>query len=332
MKHLRIFGDYRETGKALGKFQSGAGRVLDKITDTQREFTHKCSGAVEKHAPGLIDELKATATAAEWNLDELLWISLAPDFTGACGVFAVSGEWTKDGKPLFGRNHDWVMSILPYTALLEANPTGSMSSLQVVIEPGMSCGGINEAGLAVGVTMVLRNTLSIQPGVAANVATRWILDNLSTTEEAVEYLKKIPHMAGYTLLIADAEGGMARAELNPGHVFIGEAEGGLITASTHFMCDEMKQYENLSLDFPWSYERVERITNWFKERKGRIAVKDAQEVLGTHDTGICDHWQEGDEEAGTTWSWAASLGDSSLSISFGPACRNEYQTFRLQTD
>jgi predicted choloylglycine hydrolase len=329
MKHLNVQGDYRETGKGLGQFQKGVGRVLDTITDRQREFAHKCASAVEKHAPGLVEEVRAAARAAKWDYDELLWIAFAPDFEGACGVFAVSGEWTKDGRPLFGRNHDWLMSIVPYTAVLEANPTGNMKNLQVIIEPGMSCGGINEAGLAVGVTMAPRSTITVQPGVAANAATRWILDHFATTDEAVKYLKKIPHMAGYTLLMADAKGGMARAELSPDRTSVGKAEEGLIVASTHFLCEEMKQYEDLSIDFPWSYERVQRITNWFNERKGTITIKDAKEILGTHEIGICDHWQEGAAAAGTTWSWAASLGITSLSISMGPPCENEYQEIRL---
>ena len=74
----------------------------------------------------------------------------------------------------------------------------SMRSLQFIETPGISAGGINEAGLAIGVTFVVRNTIKPRPGIAANVAARWILDNFATTKEAIDYLRAIPHVSGYS--------------------------------------------------------------------------------------------------------------------------------------
>ncbi|MHA2164011.1 MAG: C45 family autoproteolytic acyltransferase/hydrolase [Candidatus Thorarchaeota archaeon] len=325
MHHIRVEGNYTETGRVVGQIHRDAKRTLHIVTEDQRSFTHDCRKHVERYAPGLIDEIKEASSVSGLDLDALLWMSLAPDYEGACGILAVSGDCTKDGIPIFGRNNDWILSVSSYTTILDANPSGSMRSLQFVLDPGMSCGGMNEAGLSVGVTFVMRSIAEVRPGVAANVAARWILDNLSTTDDAILYLKKIPHVAGYTFLIADAQNDMARVEVTADRVAVDRPESGLVVASTHFMCEEMLKFENTDLNFPWTYERVERIQRWFEARKGNITLSDVQDVLSDHDTGICCHWQEGDEEAGTVWSWTGMLGVPELFVTNGPPCKNEYQ-------
>lgn len=325
MKLERITGDYRSIGERLGQKHKQSGRILPQLSESKREFAIKCSKAVEKHAPGLLDELEAAAKAAGWELAILLADALAYDFHGQCTVLAVSPEETADGTPLFGRNHDWMMSILSYSIIMDSNPTGSMRSLQFIETPGISAGGINEAGLALGVTLVVRNSITPTPGIAANVAARWILDHFATTEDAVDYLRAIPHISGYTTLIADAEGSMARVEVSPDKVVVGEPEDGLILATTHYLCEEMHEYENLKLDFEWTYERERRVRDWYRERRGAIQLRDVQEVLCSHDYGVCCHWLEEGEAAGTTWSWAASLGTCNLQASLGPPCEEGYK-------
>lgn len=324
MKLERITGDYRSIGKRLGLIHKQAGRVLPKLSESKREFTSRCYKAVEKHAPGLLDEIEAASKAANWKLDSLLADALAYDYHGQCTVVAVSCEETTDRLPLFGRNHDWLMSILRYSLILDSNPTKSMRSLQFIETPGISAGGINESGLALGVTLVVRNTIKPRPGIAANVAARWILDNFATTNESVDYLRAIPHISGYTTLIADAEGTMARVEVSPDKVVVGEPEDGLILATTHYLCEEMQEYENLKLDFEWTYERERRVRDWYRERRGKIGLRDVQDVLGSHDQGVCCHWLEEGQDAGTTWSWAASLGTHKLQASLGPPCERGY--------
>jgi hypothetical protein len=325
MKLERITGDYRSIGERLGLLHKQSGRILPQLSESKREFAIKCSKAVENHAPGLLDELEAAAKAAGWGIESFLADALAYDYHGQCTVLAVSNEETAGGMPLFGRNHDWMMSILSYSIIMDSNPTGSMRSLQFIETPGISAGGINEVGLALGVTFVVRNTVTPRPGIAANVATRWILDHFTTTEDAVDYLRSIPHISAYTTLIADTEGSMARVEVSPDKVVVGEPEDGLILATTHYLCEEMHEYEDLELDFEWTYERERRVRDWYRERRGKIGVKDVQDVLGSHEDGVCCHWLEGGEAAGTTWSWAASLGTHKLQASLGPPCEKGYK-------
>ena len=62
----------------------------------------------------------------------------------------------------------------------------------------------------------------------------------------------------------------------------------------------------------------ERKTLW------NIGLKDVQDVLSSHEYGVCCHWSEEGEDAGTTWSWAADLGTRTLKASLGPPCEKEY--------
>lgn len=332
MKHDRVKGDYSDIGTILGQRHREAGHILPDVSEPKRTFAMECAKAVKVYAPEIMDELRAASDATGWPLELLLAEALAYDYRGQCTVLAVSGEFTENGLPLFGRNHDWIMSILPYTTVLESNPTGSMQSLQFIETPGLSAGGVNEVGLAVGVTLVPRNTIKPQPGIAANLATRWILDHFTCVDEAVAYLKEIPHISGYTLLIADASGSMIRVELSPDKVVIGSPEDGLILATTHYLCEEMRVYENLDLEFDWTYERERRVRRWFAECKGSISHKDVQYVLGTHENGVCCHWEEDGEPAGTTWSWSASLGELGVHASFGPPCDNDYKPIEFPSE
>ncbi len=325
MKLERITGDYRSIGIQLGLIHKQSSHIVSKPSESKLEFAIECSKAVEKYAPGLLDELEAASKAAGWEFGSLLADALAYDYHGQCTVFAVSGEATANGQPLFGRNHDWMMSILSYSTVMDSNPTGSMRSLQFIETPGISAGGINEAGLALGVTLVVRNTITPRPGIAANVAARWILDHFATTDDAVDYLRAIPHISGYTTLIADAEGTMARVEVSPDKVVIGKPEDGLILATTHYLNEEMHEFENLKLDFEWTYERERRVRHWYHERRGNIGLSDVQDVLSSHEYGVCCHWSEDGEDAGTTWSWAADLGTCKLMASIGPPCEMGYK-------
>jgi len=329
MQIERITGDYRITGKRLGQIHKQAGHVLPRVSQSKREFAIECSKAVESHAPELLIEMREAAKSARWEFDSLLADALAYDYHGQCVVLAVSSEDTVNGQPLFGRNHDWMMSILPHSTVLDSNPTGSMRSLQFIETPGLSAGGINEAGLALGVTLVVRNTIKPRPGIAANVAARWILDNFGTTKDAVDYLRTIPHISGYTTLIADAKGAMARVEVSPDKVVVGRPEDGLILATTHFLCEEMHEFENLELDFEWTYERERRVREWHKKRRGTIRPEDVQDVLSSHESGVCCHWLEEGEAAGTTWSWAANLETRQLYASLGPPCEMGYKEIRF---
>ncbi|MFW9920283.1 MAG: hypothetical protein ACFFED_11830 [Candidatus Thorarchaeota archaeon] len=99
----------------------------------------------------------------------------------------------------------------------------------------------------------------------------------------------------------------------------------LILATTHYLCEEMDEYENLKLDFEWTYERERRVRDWYRERSGNIGLRDVQDVLSSHEYGVCCHWLEDGEDAGTTWSWAADLGTCTLKVSLGPPCENGYK-------
>jgi predicted choloylglycine hydrolase len=329
MRIERVNGDYVAIGKHLGLVQREGGRHFPRVSETKCEFASQCAKAVEEYAPDLLDEIGAASDVGGWDLTAVLAGALAYDFHSQCTVLAVSGEETADGRPIFGRNHDWMMSILSYSVVLDSNPTKSLRSLQFIETPGLSAGGINEAGLAVGVTLVARNTIRPRPGIAANVAARWILDHFTTAEEAVDYLRAIPHISGYTILVADAQGAMARAEVSPERVVIGEPEDGLILATTHYLRDKMHEFEDLSIDFEWTYERERRVRNWFARNRGKIGPKEVQHVLGTHQEGVCCHWLEEGEDAGTTWSWTSSLGTGKMHASLGPPCEVGYQELGL---
>ena len=70
--------------------------------------------------------------------------------------------------------------------------------------------GINEAGLAIGMTSVAPT--AIQPGFNAGLLLRFLLEKCSTVENAVSWLGRIPIASAQILVLADLHGAIAQVE------------------------------------------------------------------------------------------------------------------------
>ncbi|NHI84023.1 MAG: hypothetical protein EAX81_06955 [Candidatus Thorarchaeota archaeon] len=253
---------------------------------------------------------------------------LVPQKTLECNLFFVSGEHTKSGYSLFIRYMDWIEEDLQYGIMLETKPTGKHTAIGFNFSDVGCYDGFNEAGLTVGTASVPFYDGKTGVGLRDSFATRWILDNFSTTEEAVEYLENIPHAEAIGFLVADSRGISARVECTPRGVSSFESQDGLNTVCNFFMLEGTRHFDKMPRD-DRSRVYYRRINDWFDQHRGKISLGKAEDFCRDHENGICEHLK--DPLGGTIWSWIAELGTGKIYLASGYPCQNRYRSYQISS-
>ena len=154
------------------------------------------------------------------------------------------------------------------------------------------------------------------------------VNNLETTEEAVEWMKKTPHQWAHNVVIADKNGNLARVETSPERSEAKYPEN-FVASTNHYHDSQMKTLENPTFDYTNTHTRYRRVEEWYRRKKTMITLEDVKHVLSDHEIGVCDHGVWDGREAGTIWSWIAPLGQGKVYVSPGPPCQNEYTSIEF---
>lgn len=321
MQEITLRGTYSEMGTELGKLLRENNYRLPPMAKGRAEMAKGCEQALEEHAPTLLEELNAMVEAGGYGDTSLKTFELSlnsyPDF--GCSILAISGEHTTTGKVIFARNYDWDSSFNELFTLFRTYPKGALASLSCSDLLVGRYGGINEAGLAIGLTAI-PGSRQDHPGVMLHLATRWILDNCRTVNDAVAFMKKIPHVRGNNYLVADLSGKTALIQGAPEKVEIVRPVDGLVVATNHFQTAGMQAFEDEKFIPESSVARLEVIRNWFKNKKGKIDAEQAQAVLsGMIDEGIgvCQNYVREGTRFSTIWAWTYEAGRRSMKIADG---------------
>jgi predicted choloylglycine hydrolase len=280
-----------------------------------------CEQALEEHAPSLLEEIDAMVEAGGYEDTSLKTFEMAlnpyPEF--GCSIFAISGVYTTTGNVIFARNYDWATSFHDFFTLFRTYPKGALASLSCTDLLIGRYGGINEAGLAIGLTAIPGSRRD-HPGVMLHLATRWILDNCKSVEDAISFMKKIPHVRGNNYLVADLQGRTALIQAAPEKVEIVRPVEGLVVATNHFQTPDMQAFEDESFIPESSVPRLEVIRNWFKNKKGKIDSVQAQTVLSEMidgGAGVCQNFTIEGSSFSTIWAWTYEAGGRIMKIADG---------------
>jgi len=167
-----------------------------------------------------------------------------------------------------------------------------------------------------------------------NLTTKWILDHYSTTEKAVAFLKKVPHVAAFNFLIADSENNIARVEASPKKVHAIYYDDGFAVSTNHYLSEEMKEVEMSRTENPngSSDTRYDNAMNWFEKKKGIVTEDHARELTSVHEGGLCDHYEYENKKGGTIWSWIHTIGEPDILVASGSPCKNEYVRSKISLE
>ncbi|UCE28954.1 MAG: hypothetical protein JSV85_06755 [Candidatus Bathyarchaeota archaeon] len=335
MYQAKVKGTYYEMGYEQGKMIKE--KILPQIWfDSFHEivpagrlkFANQCEELVRHHMPGFLDELHGVADGADTDYEKVkVWplCSYARLGSQSCSAVAISGKHTSEGTPLFIRNYDYMDSDREYLTAFWTELKNGHASLGFSDSLSSRYCGFNEKGLAIAAS-IGGYAGQPQPGLVFSLVTRWVLDQYSTTSEAVEFLTGVPHFHGWNFLLCDIRSNIARVEVCPERVEVINFDEGIGISTNHYLSKEMRKFEEQNWVLEGStMKRYKNVLQWFQSRNEPVSTDYARRLASSRPSegGLCDRFTG--VEGGTLWSWIHTLGGTTALVSDGPPCENDYQ-------
>ena len=171
-----------------------------------------CLPIYEKYYHEIVEEIQGLADGQQCDVRILQAVlfsmySMPPSCNCSCFAF------TTEQEILLGRNSDFLTEIERLNQNVVYKLTDGVYSFTgnttafIEIEDG-----VNEHGLAVGLTSVYPN--QCKPGFNAGMIVRYLLEKCRNVSEAVSCLYQLPIASAQTLTLADTMGAIAVIECN----------------------------------------------------------------------------------------------------------------------
>ena len=325
MYHPRFKGDPYQIGLKYGNILKKNHIELfglDDLDDFQLNYGIQSEQILRKYFREACDEMSGIADGmgvAYRNFSAwLMCISICLEVPG-CSMIA----FLKNDQIVFGRNNDLPPIFQKISGSALYAPSGGYSFIANSSAFVGAEDGINEKGLAVGMTYVWAKEL--RPGFNSMFFVRYILEKCATVEEGLEAIASLPIGGAYHLILADKEN-IAHVECSPQKVKINR--GNFAVATNHFVSEEMKEYEEKK-NLYFSVERYR--TGHHASCKGfdRNAVDYAKDLLGGKLGFMCQYGKELNFD--TVWSSVYDTTHHKIYRAEGNPSRKRYQEdFRLK--
>ncbi len=321
MYEYELAGDHYAMGRQNAVLVEAVEGSPGPLTQEQLRFAGECEDAVREHAPWLLEEIRGVAEAGIYDPGFARALPLTLFADPGCSVVAVSGEHTLGGRPLFGRNYDFLASFDRYSSLYRTHPEGRLAHIGCSDHWVGRHDGLNEAGLAIGHSGP--PTRHQHPGFVFTLAIRAVLDTCRTVSEAAAFLGRIPHLQNTAFLVADASGDIAAVDASPDKVVTTKFTDGFGFLANQYVSEGMAAYA--PADLPGNRHRARNFATWFRKHSA-VGMEDVQQVLGDPVHGVCNCGDgETEDPVVTLWSWTAALGEPSIHLAKGTPDRTPYE-------
>ncbi len=328
MYHSRFKGNYYEAGYKWGaRVLKNKGSISNchmfLITEERKSFSEECMPLYKKFYPEILEEIRGIAESQNIPYKDLCTFLMSMycfEFNNKCTCFVVKNK----NDIIFGRNSDFLVELEKLYDSCFYKMENSFSFVGNTTAFTQIEDGINEYGLAVGLTFIYPKIR--KPGLNAGMLVRYILEKCKTVKEAVQELKRIPIASAQTLTIADKFGEMAVIECNPEKLveIYPNKKQNFVLAVNNFYSDEMKEFTNPNRIDDWkSEERYKTVFTTLKENSANFSFKTAQELLSGKYGFICqyDRKKGGD----TVWSCIYILNEKKIYRSEGNPARKKFK-------
>jgi predicted choloylglycine hydrolase len=281
---------------------------LIDLSQEQHAFGAESEIILRKYFPEACQEIKGIADGLMYPYEKfsawLMCVSICLEKKG-CTMLA----FKKDNKVFFGRNNDLppVFRKISNSSLYSPKNGHSFianSSAFVVAEDG-----VNEKGLAAGMTFVPPK--DIKPGLSSMFFVRYILEKCASVNEGIETIQSMPIAGAWHMILADRNGDIAHAECCADKIRIEKMGAGdsFVIASNHFISNEMKRFENNTN----LYNSLERYRTGYDALKNGIDADPAQyvkNILGGKFGFMCQYEKGLDFD--TVWSSVYDLNEGNV--------------------
>lgn len=227
--------------------------------------------------PAYRDEVAALADGAGMDARSIMlgqcFLDLMP--VTACSTVTLSADAAPDGVARFGRNLDFYSANIAdkYSVFYVYHPDDGYAFASVGW-PGMVgvLSGMNEHGLAIA-NMEVARPARLPQAMPYTLLYRTILEQCRTTDEALALLERTPRQSANNLMIMDAAGDRAVAEITPEGVTVRRPDEFALISTNH-----RRGQDNAS---PGRCGRYDYLRDASERYHGRIDVGRLESMLGT---------------------------------------------------
>lgn len=304
MYHARLKGTHYEAGFKWGQLLLKHGKKLDYcptylLTEEKYNFARECVKEYEKYFPEVLEEIKGIADGNEIpveTLQAILFSMYCFEFDNKCTCFAFRAE----NEIIFGRNSDFLVNLEKLYLNCIYHLSGSYSFNANTTAFVEMEDGVNEYGLAVGLTFVYPKMN--KPGLNAGMLVRYLLEKCKTVKEVLEELSRLPIASAQTITLADPSGEIAVVECNPENIVVIRPEQGtnFVATANNFNSEKMKPFRNPQIDDWRSDERYETAYHALKNREQDYSFAFAKQILSGKYGFMCQYDRK--QNADTVWS------------------------------
>ena len=319
MYHPRFKGNHHEIGLKYGgllKKNNIDLYGLTELDDFQFNYGIQSERILRNFFPEACDEIRGMADGVGVPYQRfsawLMCISACLEIQG-CTMIA----FKKDGTVVFGRNNDLPPIFRKISSSSLYSPSNGYSFIANSSAFVSAEDGMNEKGVAVGMTYVWAKEL--KAGFNSMFFVRYILEKCSSVEEGLKVIQNIPVGGTYHLILAD-KNEMVHVECSPQKIKVNR--GDFAVASNHFISEEMKEFEETK-NLYFSYERYK--TGHVELRKGldEATACYAKDILSGKFGFMCQYDKELNFD--TVWSSVFDISNSKLYRAEGNPSRMKFK-------
>ena len=200
MYHSRFKGTHYNAGYKWGELLYKNNKIISSqhtfvITEERKKFANQCLPIYKKYYPEILEEIKGIADGQQdfyENLYTFLISMYCFEFDNHCTCLA----FKDDNNIIFGRNSDFLVDLekLYMNCLYKLDNVYSFNGNTTAFVEMED--GINEYGLAIGLTFIYPKVINI--GFNAGILVRYLLEKCKTTDEVIEKLKNIQIASQYS--------------------------------------------------------------------------------------------------------------------------------------
>ncbi|MGD1889073.1 MAG: C45 family autoproteolytic acyltransferase/hydrolase [Cyclobacteriaceae bacterium] len=320
MYHPRLYGTHYEMGLKYGRLlYEKVNFRIPIISEEKRTFGLACYEQLPDFYPELVKEIEGFAEGIQDRAENLgaFLLSLGIfDTTGQCSVFAFRNK----ESVVVGRNYDMLYDFKKFTESSLVAPKDKFSYIgQSDVFIGRS-DGINEKGLFIAMSFV--NGTKVQPGIGFHFIIKKVLENCSTTRQAIEIIQTTEVSSANNFIIADTSGDITVVESAPqgSQVRSCTQSKPFVFATNQFVTEEMKAFDNGGTEWSKSSARYDELEEQLSALN-QVDLTDAKKILSNKC--ICLRLRK--EQFGTIWSIVANLNALEIERAESAPNINNYQ-------
>ena len=287
---------------------------------------------LEKWTPEVLEEMKGTAEGAGMEFKQILAMTTAYEKSfcrdmveDKCTAFLLSKDVTKEQKVIVGQTNDECYTEWLYQLDTVIHHVDGGQEVMTYTHPGIPAYmGINNDGLAVLWTYIDNGVTG--NGVPTNAIIRHLL-TLKSVDEAVDFLKKVPHDIPNQFGVADKAGNIASVECFPNKVYVDCNKLFLVHTNHTAFADEPEYTCSKT-----TWDRYDVMKEQIEGNIGDIDVQKCEDFLRSHErfpNSICSHAYPEKPWNKTLAAMVFDLTEGEMHITFGNPCESEYHTYKF---